>query len=444
MVPENPGTLPGFSDNNPQHVEAKVPAPATVPKVLVIDDEPALQKAMYKILKNENYEIAFAGNGLEGLAHLEKEKPDLIFLDLRMPGLDGFGFLEKLHIIPDDPYHVVVITGHGDDREVEKSFELGVNFFLRKPLSLIEVRCLAKRCLEMKANERTLREHRSSLEKIVAERTQALINQVRFQQNLIDSIPLPVYFKDNKLRYLGCNRSFAETLGCTKEDIIGRAEPEITKGKLAKIHEQQDLQLLKTSLTTSYEVSYSYPDGTEHDLLVFKSLFFNNDGSIGGIIGTNLDITERNKAQVKAELHAEELNNTNTALRVLLKQVNENKAEMESKVLDNFTRLVNPYLDLLDENLAHTRQQEYIRVIQENIKKITSSFSVNLSSSYLNLSPREIQVADLVRQGRSNKDAANILNISVNAVEFHRNNLRKKLGLQNKKINLRTYLLSMQ
>ena len=182
----------------------------------------------------------------------------------------------------------------------------------------------------------------------------------------------------------------------------------------------------------------------QHELVVFKSLFFNTDGTIGGIIGTNMDITEKNKAQVKAELHAEELKNTNTALRVLLKQVSENKTEMEGKVLDNFTRLVRPYLDLLEENLANTHQQEYIRVIQENIKKITSSFSVNLSSSYLNLSPREIQVADLVRQGRSNKDAASILNISINAVEFHRNNLRKKLGLQNKKINLRTYLLSMQ
>ena len=444
MVHETLGTLPGFSDNKPQHVEAHVPASKTAPQILVIDDEPALQKAMFKILKDENCEIAFAGNGLEGLAHIEKEKPDLIFLDLRMPGLDGFGFLEKLNIKPEDPYHVVVITGHGDDKEVEKSFELGVNFFLRKPLSLIEVRCLARRCLEMKANERELRAHRSSLEKKVVERTQALINQVRFQQNLIDSIPVPVYFKDNNLRYLGCNRSFAESLGSSKEQIIGKTEPEITGAKLASIHEQQDQHLLKTSLTTSYEVSCGYPDGTEHDLIVFKSLFFNNDGEIGGIIGTNLDITERNRAQVKAELHAEELKNTNTALRVLLKQINENKTEMETRVLDNFTRLVNPYLDLLEENLAHTRQLEYIRVIQENIKKITSSFSVNLSSSYLNLSPREIQVADLVRQGRSNKDAANILSISVNAVEFHRNNLRKKLGLQNKKINLRTYLLTMQ
>ncbi len=415
-----------------------------IPKILVIDDEPALQKAIQKILKNEKYDIAFAGNGIEGLAHLEKEKPDLIFLDLRMPGLDGFGFLEKIKITPADPFHVVVITGHGDDKEVQRSFELGVNFFLRKPLSLIEVRCLTKRCLEMKANERELREHRNSLEKLVAARTLALVNQVRFQQNLIDSIPVPVYFKDNTLLYLGCNKAFEDSLGYGREDIIGKSEYAIMKRKQARIHHHQDMRLMETGETTSYEVSCLYPDGREHELLVFKSLFFDTKGAIGGLIGANLDITERNRAQARAEQHAEELENTNTALRVLLKQVNENKTEMESKVLDNFTRLVNPYLDLLEENLANTPQQEYIHVIKKNIKKITSSFSLNLSSSYLGLSPREIQVADLVRQGRANKEASRILNISINAVEFHRNNLRKKLGLQNKKVNLRTYLLSMQ
>jgi DNA-binding CsgD family transcriptional regulator len=68
---------------------------------------------------------------------------------------------------------------------------------------------------------------------------------------------------------------------------------------------------------------------------------------------------------------------------------------------------------------------------------------MTLSSSYLGLSPREIQVADLVRHGRTNKEAARILNISINAVEFHRNNLRKKLGIQNRKVNLRTHLLAM-
>ena len=415
----------------------------TVAKILVIDDEPALQKAMQKALKNENYDIIFADNGMEGLEQLKKEKPDLVLLDLRMPKLDGFGFLEKINIKPDDPYSVVIITGHGNDREVERSFELGVNFFLHKPLSLVEVRCLARRCLEMKAVEKELREHRHSLEKLVTQRTKALISQVRFQQNLIDSIPVPVYFKDTGLNYLGCNRAFDETLGFTKEHIVGKTVHDILPQKLARIHHQKDLQLLQAGEIKYYEVSSAYPNGKKHDLLVFKALFHNKDGSVEGLIGTNLDISERKQAQLQLELHAEELENANTALRVLLKQVNENKTDMESKVLDNFARLVNPYLDTLEANLANTPQQEYIKVIQENIKKITSAFSQKLSSSYIGLSPREIQVADLVRHGRTNKESAGVLNVSLNAVEFHRNNLRRKLGIQNKKVNLRTYLLSM-
>ena len=225
----------------------------TVAKILVIDDEPALQKAMQKALKNENYDIIFADNGLEGLELLKKEKPNLVLLDLRMPKLDGLGFLEKVNIKPDDPYSVVIITGHGNDREVERSFDLGVNFFLHKPLSLVEVRCLARRCLEIKAVEKELREHRHSLEKLVTQRTKALISQVRFQQNLIDSIPVPVYFKDTDLNYLGCNRAFEETLGFTKEHIVGKTVHDILPEKLARVHHQKDLQLLQAGEIKYYE-----------------------------------------------------------------------------------------------------------------------------------------------------------------------------------------------
>ncbi len=415
----------------------------TAPKILVVDDEPILQKTMYKILKNENCDILFANNGVEGLEKIRKEKPDLIFLDLRMPGMDGFGFLERVRIGPDDPYHVVVITGHGDDKEVERSFALGVNFFLRKPLSLVEVRCIAKRCLEMKANERELHEHRRNLEQMVMDRTLALMNQIRFQQNLIDSIPVPIYFKDTDLHFLGCNKAFEDSLGLTREHIVGRKGQDILPADLAREHHIKDLQLLKAGESKPYEVSYVYPDETEHDFLVFKALYYNKDRSVGGLIGTELDITERKQAHLQVEMHSKELENTNTALRVLLKQVNENKTQMETRVLDNFARLVAPYLDTLEENLAHTPQEEYVKVIRENFNKITSSFSMTLSSSYLGLSPREIQIADLVRHGRTNKEAARILNISINAVEFHRNNLRKKLGIQNRKVNLRTHLLAM-
>ena len=315
-------------------------------------------------------------------------------------------------------------------------------------LSILEYQILAAPTnlythIEIKELERELREHRTSLEKLVTQRTKALINHVRFQQNLIDSIPVPIYYKDTDLKYQGCNRTFEEALGFTKEHIIGKTVHDIMPENPARIHHHKDLQLMQAGEIKYYEVSSAYPDGKEHDLLVFKALFHNKDGSVGGLIGTDLDISERNQAKLQLELHAEELENANTALRVLLKQVNENKTEMEGKVLDNFARLVNPYLDILHTDLAKTRHQEYVTVIQQNIKKITSAFSQKLSSSYLGLSPREIQVADLVRHGRTNKESSGVLNISVNAIEFHRNNLRRKLGLQNKKVNLRTYLLSM-
>ena len=437
---QDSGMLEGYSPvAAPTHLESVM----TAAKVLIVEDEPALQKALERSLRSDHYDIVFAGNGFEGLAQMTKEKPDLVFLDLRMPTMDGFGFLEQIKIKPDDPYTVIVTTGHGNDREVERSYELGVNFFLHKPLSLVEVRCLAKKCLQIKAIEKELREHRHSLEKIVNQRTAALKDQLRFQQNLIDSIPIPVYFKNTDLHYLGCNRAFEEAIGIGKDHIIGKTVYDIMPEKLARTHHQKDLQLLQTGSMKYYEISAEYPDGHAHDLLVFKALFHDKDGSVGGMIGANLDITERNQARHQLEQHAEELKSTNTALRVLLKQVNENKTDMEERILDNFARLISPHLETLEAGLANKPQLEYIKIIQENIKKITSSFSQKLSSSYLGLSPREIQVADLVRHGRTNKDSASILNISVNAVEFHRNNLRKKLGIQNKKVNLRTYLLSM-
>jgi PAS domain S-box-containing protein len=414
-----------------------------IPKILVVDDELALRQALKKALKNDNYNIIFAENGKEGMEKLAIEKPDVIFLDLRMPVMDGFEFLANINITPEDPYLVVVITGHGDDREVKQCFELGVNFFLRKPLSMTEVRCITRRCLELKRNEKELRQHRDRLESLVTERTIALKNYLKFQQTLIDSIPVPVFFKNTELQYLGCNAAFEQSVGISKEDIIGKTVFDIMPHGIAQIHQQKDLQLMETNIVQVYEISSENAAGHEQDFLVFKAIFNNTDDSVGGLIGTSLDITERKKAEMELEQRSYELESANTALRVLLKQVKESREEMEGKVLENLKNLVFPYLETLQDNLANTQQAEYIEVIQNNIKQITSSFTISLSSNFLGLSPREIQIADLVRQGRTNKESARVLNISINAVEFHRNNLRKKLGIQNQKINLRTYLLSM-
>jgi len=143
------------------------------------------------------------------------------------------------------------------------------------------------------------------------------------------------------------------------------------------------------------------------------------------------------------ELQRQKLEETNTALRVLLRAREEDKLELEEKVLGNVKELVFPYIDNLKQSGLNSRQKAYVEIVESNLNDIISPFLRQLSSKYLNLTPREIQVANLVKEGRSTKEIAEILSISTNAVDLHRKNVRKKLGLKSKKANLRTHLLSL-
>jgi DNA-binding CsgD family transcriptional regulator len=143
------------------------------------------------------------------------------------------------------------------------------------------------------------------------------------------------------------------------------------------------------------------------------------------------------------DLQRQKLEETNTALRVLLRAREEDKRELEEKVLGNVKELVFPYLANLNQMGLNARQKAHLDIVESNLNDIISPFLRQLSSKYLNLTPREIQVANLVKEGRSTKEIAEIMSISTNAVDLHRKNVRKKLGLKNKKTNLRSHLISL-
>jgi len=139
---------------------------------------------------------------------------------------------------------------------------------------------------------------------------------------------------------------------------------------------------------------------------------------------------------------AVELEEINAALEVLLRKLKEDKREVEEKVLINMKELVEPFLNKLRNSSLNPRQSTYLSILESNLNDIISPFLHSLSSKYSDLTPREIQVAGLVKEGKTTKEIAELLHSSPRAVEFHRNSLRDKLGLKNKKTNLRSYLLS--
>ncbi len=161
------------------------------------------------------------------------------------------------------------------------------------------------------------------------------------------------------------------------------------------------------------------------------------------------EIEERKKAEealrkreVELEAQSHHLAEVNTALKVLLKQREDDKKELGENVSSNVKELVSPYVERLNKSRLNTHQKTLVNIIESNLKNMISPFISKLSSKYFSLTPMEIKVANLVKEGKTNKEIAELLCLSKNTILFHRHNIRSKLRLKNKKINLRSHLLS--
>ncbi len=315
----------------------------SVPKVLVVDDEQTVQMAIKMALANEGYELSFADNGKEGLIAFSGESPELIFLDLRMPVMDGYDFMKAIKINRESPFTLVVITGHGEDEEIQRCYKMGVDFFLKKPLNMVEICGLARRSIEQKRLEKErvflladLQEARDKLEHRVAERTAQL----------------------------------SETVASLEREI---KEHKITAEKLHK------------------------------------------------------------KTQAMQE--------SNIALEVLLKRRDEERAQYDVELKGKIEKMILPYIDRLKGSKLSAEQKNTFALIEQNLSALASPFLYNRLLLLFKLTAKEIQVANLTKQGLSTKEIAAVLDISPRTVETHRFQIRKKLGLQGKKTSLRKSLL---
>ena len=154
--------------------------------------------------------------------------------------------------------------------------------------------------------------------------------------------------------------------------------------------------------------------------------------------------TELRKREKQLKNKAVQLQELNSALEILLKKRDEDRIDLEEKMVSNVRELVFPYLAKLNNGKLPDKEKTYLSMIKSNLKDIISPFARSLTGKYIGLTPTEIQVANMIKQGKTTKDIAELNNLSARTIEFHRDNIRSKLGIKNKKINLRTYLLSLQ
>jgi DNA-binding CsgD family transcriptional regulator len=164
-------------------------------------------------------------------------------------------------------------------------------------------------------------------------------------------------------------------------------------------------------------------------------------GKIALYEGTIVDITERKRMQQDLETKSQTLEETNAALRVLLKHREQDNAELEEKVFYNIKELVLPYVERL--KVSQSKDGAIVGIIESNLNDILSPFIKGMTAKYANFTPKEIQIADLMRKGKTTKEISQVLNLSIRTIDIHRYNIRRKLNITNKKINLQSYLLSL-
>ena len=271
-------------------------------------------------------------------------------------------------------------------------------------------------------------------------------------RTIIENIEDGYYEVDLAGNFIFFNDSLCRMTSCSRDELMGTNYRQIMDEYNAKrIYTVFNTVFITQMSTKAVDWELVVRDSSKRYIEVSVSLRKNLNGEPVGFMGIARDITAR-KMNEKTRIAREEelkakttnLEEVNTALKVLLRRREEDRRELEETVMTNLNDLVHPYLDRIRKRSGSAKLRELVEVLENNLNSITSPFFHTLSSQIQKLTSAEIEIANLVKQGKSTKEISDLLNVAIKTIETHRLNIRKKLGLSKKRASLRTHLLSIR
>jgi len=322
-----------------------------------------------------------------------------------------------------------------------------------EPVAVLEI---SRDITESNRLREELKKHRDHLGTLVAERTIKLQQEVAVRTKmeeryraLVESIKEWIWEIDAELTETYMSPRVYDIIGYKPEDLLGKKFTDLMPPDEVK----RVTPLIKKTFSQKKPfisfLNWCYHKDGHRVLLEINGFpFFDRDGQLLGYRGSAHDITEQKKILDALKERKQELTNksktleeVNTALKVMLKQREGDRKELEDKFVSNIREMVLLYIDKMKKGKLEPKQSAYLDIIATNLKEIVSPY-LNTVRQF-NFTPKEIEVASFIKEGKTTKEIAEMMGVATSAIDSHRNNIRKKLGLNNKKANLRTHLQSL-
>ncbi|MBN2543928.1 response regulator [bacterium] len=406
-------------------------------KILIVEDENIVAKDIKNILKGIGYNVVgTASSGEEALEKVNDSMPDLVLMDIVLAGkMNGIDTAEEIHNNFKIP--VVYLTAYADKKTLEKAKVTEPYGYILKPFGDRELETVIEMALYKYQMEKKLRENE--------ERYRSLIEGVR---EAIFRMTLPEgdyeYFSPAAKLVFGYDASkfvkdplfIKKIIHPSSEDYIREKWAELAKGIVDPIYE------------------YKILDSKNNERWIMQSNkgLFDDEGNLIAIEGICRGITERKKAEEslrkahdelerKVKERTVELEKKNTALKEVLAYISEEKLNIRREITSDIDQVLIPILAKL-KRAVDPNNLILVELIESGLRELATS-PLNVLSVYSKLSPREIEICNMVKNGLTSKEISAELNIAPTTVQKHRQQMRKKLGITNDKINLRSYLLSL-
>jgi PAS domain S-box-containing protein len=243
------------------------------------------------------------------------------------------------------------------------------------------------------------------------------------------------------------NRAELDMLGYTRSEIVGRKTwADLIIPDQQPLFEQHWRNLVKTGRVRNLNYTLLHKDGHQVHVILNATARKDRKGKILNTRGSVLDITQRKQAEEALRLTADKLEqqkaaleNKNIALGEVLARIEVEKKQVERHMMSNIENLIMPLLGKLKRKGSRI-DLHCIELLETNLKALMSAFGAAVSQERLRLSPREIEICNMIKNGLRTKEIADVLKTSCRTIDNHRNRIRKKLGISQREINLISYL----